>query len=62
MTIIIGWWAIPTVVTLLGLFWALVIIDDDGGGFLNGISNLLALVPVSIISAIFWVVFVIWVR
>lgn len=55
VTLTFGWWVIPTAITVLGLVWALFIVDD-GGGWFSGISNLFALVPVLAISAIAWAV------
>ena len=51
----LSWWLIPAWITVLGLIWALWIVDD-GGGMLSGISNIFALVPVLAISAISWAV------
>ncbi len=48
------WWVIPTVITICGLVWAAML--DDGGGMFSGLGNLLALVPVSVISAIAWII------
>ena len=49
----LAWWVIPTVITVLGLIWALFIVDS-GSGMLAGFSNLLALIPVLLVSAIAW--------
>ena len=54
-TISFAWWWIPTAITVAGLVWALFIVDD-GGGMFSGMSNIFALVPVSVISAIAWAV------
>ena len=54
-TISFAWWCIPTAITVAGLVWALFIVDD-GGGMFSGMSNIFALVPVSVISAIAWAV------
>lgn len=48
------WWVIPAVITICGLVWAATL--DDGGGIFSGLGNLLALVPVSVISAIAWII------
>ena len=61
MTITFAWWAIPTIVTVAGLYWAFFVIDD-GGGSMSGLTNLLALIPVSVVSSIVWVIFAVWVR
>lgn len=52
-TITFSWWWIPTAITVIGLIWALLIVDD-GGGMLSGLGNLFALVPVLFVSAIAW--------
>lgn len=59
MTITIAAWWIPTAITLIGVIWALFIFDD-GGGMFSGIGNLLALVPVSVVSAIAWIIWAIY--
>jgi hypothetical protein len=54
-TLTLAWWWIPAAVTLAGIVWALFLVDH-GDGIGAGLNNLLALVPVSIISAIAWAV------
>lgn len=54
-TFTLAWWWIPAAITLAGLVWALFLVDR-GDGIGAGLNNLLALVPVSIISAIAWAV------
>ena len=54
-TITYAWWWIPTFITIAGLIWALFIVED-GGGYLSGIGNLFALVPVLAVSAIAWAI------
>lgn len=49
------WWSIPTIITLAGIFWALYIVDD-GGGFLSGLGNIFALIPVLVVSCIAWII------
>jgi len=51
-------WMIPAAITAAGLFWAIYLIDD-GPGYFSGISNLLALFPVSIVSTISWIIWAI---
>ena len=55
ITFTLAWWWIPTAITVAGLIWALLIVDD-GGGYLSGIGNLFALVPVLAVSAIAWAI------
>lgn len=59
MTLTIAAWWIPTAITVIGLIWALFIVDD-GGGMFSGIGNALALIPVSIVSAIAWIIWAIF--
>jgi len=59
MTLTIAAWWIPTAITVIGLIWALFIVDD-GGGMFSGIGNMLALIPVSIVSAIAWIIWAIF--
>ncbi len=54
-TFTLAWWVIPTVITVVGLIWALWIVDD-GGGLFSGLGNLFALVPVLALSAIAWAI------
>jgi len=51
----ISWWMIPTLITVVGVGWA-VFIYDDGGGMFSGIGNLLMLVPVLVVSCIAWII------
>ncbi len=54
MTIILTWWMIPTLITLAGLFWALVVVRQDlMDGFL---ANIFALIPVFAVSLVAWIV------
>jgi hypothetical protein len=55
ITITFGTWVIPTLITVVGLVWALFIVDDSGS-YIGGIGNLLALVPVLVISCISWII------
>lgn len=55
ITITFGSWMIPTAITLAGLFWAVFIVDD-GTGYLSGIGNIIALVPVLAVSCVAWIV------
>ena len=48
------WWVIPSVITAVGIVWAATL--DDGGGLFGGLGNLLALVPVSVVSAVAWII------
>ena len=54
-TLTFAWWWIPTAITVAGLMWAL-FIYDDGGGYMSGIGNLLALVPALAISMVAWII------
>lgn len=54
MTLTIYWWVFPTLITVLGIIWALTL--DDGGGYFSGLGNLLALIPVLAVSTVSWIV------
>lgn len=58
-TITYAWWWIPAIITLAGIIWAIFIVDD-GGGFMSGIGNLLAMVPVLVVSCIAWAIAGAW--
>ena len=63
MDIFIPWWGIPSLVTFFGLFWVLFLTDGDSSVYFHStLVKLLWLVPVSIVSAVTWVVCVIWMR
>jgi hypothetical protein len=55
ITIVFGSWMIPTIITFIGLYWALFIVKD-GGGYMSGISNIFALVPALAISCVSWMI------
>lgn len=55
ITITFGSWVIPTAITLIGLFWAFFIVDD-GPGYMSGLSNIFALIPVLAVSCISWII------
>lgn len=54
MTLTIYWWVLPTLITVLGIIWALTL--DDGCGQFSGVGNVLALVPVLAISTVSWII------
>ena len=47
---------IPISITLIGLFWAIFIVDS-GHGIGAGLSNVLALIPVLFISMLSWIIY-----
>jgi len=51
-------WMIPTVITIACFVYA-IFIYDDGGGFMDGLGNLIMCVPASIISMIAWIIYAI---
>ena len=55
ITITYAWWWIPTIITVSGVIWALLIFND-GDGYLAGIGNIFMLVPVLVISCIAWAI------
>lgn len=54
MTITLTWWMIPTLITLVGLFWALVWVREEG--CLGFLTNMFALIPVFAVSLVAWIV------
>ncbi|OOG81521.1 hypothetical protein B0E41_17320 [Hydrogenophaga sp. A37] len=54
ISLVLGWWAIPTVVSVLALLWAFFWPADDGG-FMGGITRILMLLPALFVIAIAWV-------
>ena len=54
-TLTYAWWWIPTLITVVGLIWAIFIVDG-GDGFAAGLANLLAAIPVLIVSLIAWAI------
>jgi hypothetical protein len=54
-TITYAWWWIPTIIMVVGLVWALFVVDD-GGGWFSGLSNIFALIPVLFVSCIAWII------
>jgi hypothetical protein len=55
ITITVGSWIIPTAITLIGLIWALFVVDD-GPGYGSGIGNIFALVPALLVSCVAWII------
>lgn len=55
LTITFGSWMIPTVITVVALWWAIFYVDD-GGGYMSGIGNILALAPALFVSMVAWIV------
>lgn len=48
----LAWWVIPAAITVIGLIWALFIVD--GRGFMGQLKNLLAVGAVCAVSALVW--------
>lgn len=55
ITITLGIWIIPLIITILSICWALFYVDG-GEGMLSGLANLLALIPALFISLIAWII------
>lgn len=55
LTIAFGWWAIPTLVTVMACGYAL-FGHKDGGGMFSGIGNIFLLVPALLISMVSWII------
>ena len=56
MIIEISAYWIPIAITVIGLFWAIFIVDS-GHGIGAGLSNALALIPVLFISMLSWIIY-----
>jgi hypothetical protein len=56
ITITLGYWMIPTIITIISLVWALFIVDG-GQGRMSFLSNIIALVPALGISCLAWIVY-----
>lgn len=55
ITITFGSWMIPTAIMVIGLVWAVFIVDA-GTGYGAGVANIIALVPVLFVSCIAWMI------
>ncbi len=55
VVITLGWWTIPSIITVAVIVWAL-FIYNDGGGWLSGIGNLFMLIPALLVSLIAWII------
>jgi len=55
ITVTFAWWWIPAAITVAGLVWALFIVKDEGG-YLGGLSRLLAAGAAMAASAVAWAV------
>lgn len=53
ITITIGSWIIPLIITILSVCWALFYVDNIDG---YGVTNVLALIPALFISLIVWII------
>lgn len=51
----ITWWVIPTIITVVGVVWA-IFIYDDGDGYLSGIGNLFMLAGALGVSCVAWII------
>lgn len=56
LSITIGYWMIPTLITIVSLYWALCVVNG-GDGLMSGLANLFALVPALGISLVSWIIF-----
>lgn len=56
MIIEISAYWIPIGITIIGLFWAIFIVDS-GNGIGAGLSNALALIPVLFVSMLSWIIY-----
>lgn len=54
ISFVLGWWAIPTAVSVLALLWAFFWPADDSG-YMGGITRVFMLLPALFVIAIAWV-------
>lgn len=54
-TLAFAWWWVPAAITVIGLVWAIFIVDP-GHGWFAGTSNIMALVPVLFVAAVAWAI------
>lgn len=55
VTLTFGAWWIPLLITIVAVGWAIFWVDD-GGGWLSGLGNILALIPALFVSMVAWIV------
>ncbi len=55
-TLTFAWWWIPTLISVVGVIWAIFFVDG-GRGLFSGMANVMALGAVGVVSAIAWAVF-----
>lgn len=55
MTIYIGWWALPLVLSLVA-FFAAWLSDTDSGGYLSGLDSLIFYFFALIFSLVVWLI------
>lgn len=56
MTITIGWWIIPTIITVIGLI-KLFSTQDSGSNFMSGIGGMIDGLVISVIILISWLIY-----
>lgn len=56
MTITLTWWMIPTIITVIGVWWALFWVERHDRSIFSGLGKILALVPVLFVSCIAWII------
>lgn len=53
--IALSWWVFPTVVTLLGLIWALFLVKDNAG-YGSGLGHVFAVAIAGLVSTLAWMI------
>lgn len=52
----ISWWMIPSIVSIVGVWWALFWVGRNDTSLFSGLGSLLALVPVLLVSCVSWII------
>lgn len=58
LTITIGWWIIPAIITLIGFIAAIWAIGEDKGGYMAGLGSMLIIgVFIFPIVSVSWIIY-----
>lgn len=57
MIITIGWWVAPLILTIGAVLWWLIVLKDDGGGYIPGLGAMLLLPFVGCGVLFVWLVY-----
>ncbi|TXN08965.1 hypothetical protein FV222_00400 [Methylobacterium sp. WL103] len=59
LSITLGWWLLPSLLTVLALTWAFWERSTDHTGYLSGLAILFRLVVAVIVSLMIWIVYLV---